>query len=350
MLVRPAPGLRLSRRAFALGLAATLGGLTGAARATETPPPDAEAAPKPKPAPKPASKPAPKPAAKPSDTAADKEATPPKTPAVWQTLPPTPHLPAPAASGRVPVKDGAVYYAQFGTKGPPVVMLHGGLANSDYWGHQVALLAKDHVVTVIDTRGHGHSPLPKNGFGYDLFAEDVIAVLDALQISKAAIIGWSDGAITGLRLAISHPDRVERLFSFGANITSDGLIPDGAHGKVFSDFARRAKGEYAAFGHDAGEWSRLLGGMRPVWRKSPYIPPADLKKIKAWTLVSHAAHDEIIRKKEAARIAKLIPGATLEIQEGVSHFAFLQNPGQFNDRLVAFLNHPVSEAPAPPPQ
>lgn len=337
MLVRHAPHVRLSRRAFALGLATALGGLTRTSHATEPsqPVPKPEA----KPTSKPSSKPAAKPAAKPAESAQAQR--------VWRTLPPTPKLPRPTASGTVPVKDGDVFYAQFGTQGPPVVMLHGGLASSDYWGHQVAALSKDYIVTVIDTRGHGRSPLPKNGFGYDLFAADVVAVLDALHIPKAAIIGWSDGAITGLKLAISHPDRVAKLFSFGANITNDGLIPDGARSKVFSEFGRRAKSEYEGFGHSSSEWSRLLSGMRPVWRKKQYIAPADLKTIKAWTVVSHAAHDEIIRKTEAARIAKLIPGAKLDILEGVSHFAFLQDPKSFNARLASFLKHPVDEAPAP---
>jgi pimeloyl-ACP methyl ester carboxylesterase len=132
------------------------------------------------------------------------------------TLPVTPILPQTGRSGHAAVNGTTVFFAQFG-KGSPVLMLHGGLANSNYWGYQIASLAQSFLVTVMDTRGHGRSPLTSTAFSYDLFAEDVIGLLDFLQIPTVSIIGWSDGAITGLRLAMTKPDRVSRLFAFGAN-------------------------------------------------------------------------------------------------------------------------------------
>jgi len=117
----------------------------------------------------------------------------------WMTLPPTPSLPTPDKSGHAPVNGISIWYATFGS-GPPVILLHGGLANSNYWGNQVPELARDHRVIVMDSRGHGRSTRDSRPFGYTLMASDVIGLMDHLGIPQAAIVGWSDGAIIGLSL------------------------------------------------------------------------------------------------------------------------------------------------------
>ena len=134
----------------------------------------------------------------------------------WMTLPPTPSLPPPPVSGTAEVNGAAIWYAMYGS-GLPVVLLHGGLANSNYWGDQVPVLAQNYQVIVIDSRGHGRSTRGAPPYGYELMASDVLGVMDKLGIQKAAIVGWSDGAIIGLSLAMNHPDRVARLFAFAAN-------------------------------------------------------------------------------------------------------------------------------------
>jgi pimeloyl-ACP methyl ester carboxylesterase len=83
----------------------------------------------------------------------------------------------------------------------------------NYWGYQVRELAQNFAVTVMDTRGHGRSPLISHPFSYGLFAEDVVGFLDVLGIPAAAIVGWSEGAITGLQLAVAKPGRISKLFA-----------------------------------------------------------------------------------------------------------------------------------------
>ena len=87
----------------------------------------------------------------------------------WMTLPPTPSLPTPASSGKVEVNGASIWYAVFG-KGVPVVLLHGGLANSNYWGNQVPGAGRTHQVIVIDSRGHGRSTRSAAPYGYELMA------------------------------------------------------------------------------------------------------------------------------------------------------------------------------------
>src|ERR1700744_6217986 len=104
----------------------------------------------------------------------------------WLLPPPTPTLPKPDQSGLAPVNGGKIWYATFGS-GHPVVMIHGGLANSNYWGHQGRALAKDYQVIVMDSRGHGRSTRDAKPYGYHLMASDAIALMDYLKIDRATI-------------------------------------------------------------------------------------------------------------------------------------------------------------------
>ena len=179
----------------------------------------------------------------------------------WLTLPPTPTLPHTTRKGFVTVDGVDLFYAQFG-QGPPILLLHGGLANSNYWGHQIEHLADRFSVIVMDTRGHGRSPVMSRAFSYRLFAEDAAGLLDFLKIPQVSVVGWSDGAVTGLALAMTKPERVGKLFAFGANSSADGLKPNGAKSPVFTKFASRCRAEYALLSPHPERWQQLLDGLR----------------------------------------------------------------------------------------
>jgi pimeloyl-ACP methyl ester carboxylesterase len=122
--------------------------------------------------------------------------------------------------------DGArIWYATYGS-GPPVILLHGGLGHSGNWGYQVlGLISSGHRVVLIDSRGHGRSTRDARPFTYELMGSDVLAVTDALQLEKAAVLGWSDGACTGLVLAKQAPARVAGVFFFACNMDPSGTKP-----------------------------------------------------------------------------------------------------------------------------
>src|SRR5262245_58668244 len=105
----------------------------------------------------------------------------------WLTLPATPTLPEAARSGYASVNGITIWYAVFG-EGEPVLLLHGGLANSNYWGKQVPVLAKRYQVIVMDSRGHGRSSRDQQAFGYHLMASDVLGLMDFLMMYKAAVV------------------------------------------------------------------------------------------------------------------------------------------------------------------
>src|SRR5262245_54482179 len=130
----------------------------------------------------------------------------------WQTLPLPPAMPAPRDKGFVEADGAQIYYARFGATGEPVILLHGRMGNADHWSHQVKALADKRQVIAIDSRGQGRSTRTKAKPSYDQMAEDVIAVMDKLEIEKASLVGWSDGGEIALKLAIKHPERVDKMF------------------------------------------------------------------------------------------------------------------------------------------
>jgi pimeloyl-ACP methyl ester carboxylesterase len=255
----------------------------------------------------------------------------------WLTLPPTPKLPAPRRGETASVNGIEIYFAQFGEMGPPVLMLHGGLGNSNYWGHQVTELAKQFAVTVMDTRGHGRSPLMSRAFSYGLFAQDAIALLDYLQIPSASIVGWSDGGVTGLELAMTRPNRITKLFAFGANSTPDGMKPGGGRAGAFAAYVARCRAEYAELSPSPEKWPLLVQGLSPMWRSEPDYPDQKLARIKAPTAIADGVYDEIIKPEHTRHMARVIPGARLAILPNTSHFAMLQDPAAFNQTLMDFL-------------
>jgi pimeloyl-ACP methyl ester carboxylesterase len=254
----------------------------------------------------------------------------------WQILPPTP-TPVPGLhSGHARVDGIDLYYAEIG-RGSPVLVLHGGLGNSDYLGNQVRALAPHHHVIVVDSRGHGRSTRDKQPYGYDLMTDDVLALLDILKIPKADIVGWSDGAIIGLDMAIRHPDRVGRVFAFGVNTKTSGLKEGFDQNPVFSAFMTRARQDYARLSPTPTEYDAFQDQIGKMWTDQPNWTDAQLRSIKSPVLVVDGDHDEGIRREHTEYVAATIPGAGLLILPNVSHFAFLQDPVLFNAALLDFL-------------
>jgi len=253
----------------------------------------------------------------------------------WLTLPPTPTLPKPERSGHAPVNGVKIWYAVFG-RGEPVILLHGGLANSNYWGHQVPALAKRYRVIVMDSRGHGRSTRNAEPYGYDLMADDVIGLMDFFKIRKAAIVGWSDGAILGLDIALRHPERLTKLFAFAANSDPSG-VADIGQSPVFNAYIARAEKEYAALSPTPTDYKAFLEQIEKMWATQPNWTEEQLHGIAVPVWIVDADHDEAIKRENTEFMAQAIPGAGLLIQPEVSHFSFLQDPQLFTSDVLHFL-------------
>jgi pimeloyl-ACP methyl ester carboxylesterase len=255
---------------------------------------------------------------------------------LWQTLPPTPAPVSGGHSGYAEINGIRLFHVEIGS-GPPVVLLHGGLANSDYFGEQARALAQAYRVILVDSRGHGRSTRDQRPFGYDLMADDVAALLDTLKIDKAAIVGWSDGAIIGLDLTMRHPERVTRIFAFGANTSTTGLRDDVEKNPTFAAFVARASREYAKLSATPGQYADFHDQIGKMWEHEPNWTEAQLREIRTPVWVVDGEHDEGIKREHTEYMAATIPGARLLILPNVSHFAFLQDPSRFNSAILSFL-------------
>jgi pimeloyl-ACP methyl ester carboxylesterase len=255
---------------------------------------------------------------------------------IWQTLPQPPPMPTPVESGMAPVNDIQMYYAVYGA-GAPVLLIHGGLGNADVWGFQVPALTKTHKVIVADSRGHGRSTRSARPFGYQLMADDYLALLDHLGIDQVALVGWSDGGIIGLDIAIRHPERLSRLFAFAANYTPEGVKASVADDPTFNAYIERAGKEYARLSPTPDEFDAFVEQISQMWATEPNYTREQLKAIAVPTVIFDGDHDEAIEPAHTAEMAELIPGAELVIMKDASHFAMWQRPEAFNAAVLDFL-------------
>ena len=239
--------------------------------------------------------------------------------------------------GRVENDGARIWHASYGS-GPPVVLLHGGMGHSGNWGKQVpALLGAGRRVVLIDSRGHGRSTRDDRPYRYELMASDVLAVMDTLQIPRAALVGWSDGACTALVLAREHPARAAGVFFFACNMDPSGTREIDFTNPLLGRCIGRHRKDYAALSATPGGFDAFAEAVGRMQRTEPNYSAADLAEIRTPVAIVLGEGDEFIRREHAEYLAKGIPGARLILLPGVSHFAPLQRPGQFNEAVLSFL-------------
>ncbi|KQN72323.1 alpha/beta hydrolase [Devosia sp. Leaf64] len=245
--------------------------------------------------------------------------------------------PALPAGGAVLDRDRVdVWYASYGA-GPVVMLLHGGMGNSTNFGHQVpALLAAGFRVVVMDSRGQGRSGWDGTPFSYAQFAGDALAILDGLGISRAAVVGWSDGACTGLAMAKAAPERVAGVFYFACNVDATGSLPFVMTDTIGNCLTRHQK-DYAALSPRPERFEEMSVALQVMQGSQPNYSAEDLQTIAVPVTVAQAERDEFIRVEHARYIADTVPGAEFVLLEDVSHFAPVQRPEVFNGAVLDFL-------------
>src|SRR5262249_24970703 len=201
---------------------------------------------------------------------------------------------------------------------------------------QVPTLAGSYRVIVMDSRGHGRTTRDERPYSYDLMASDVIGLMDFLKLPKAAIVGWSDGAILGLDIAIHHPERVTKLFAFAANSDPSGVL-DITQSPVFTAFIARSEQEYKQLSSTPDQYKAFLDQIQKMWATQPNFSAEQLRSIRVPTWIVDADHDEAIKRENTEFMAREIPASGLLLQPCVSHFSFLQDPDQFNRDVMHFL-------------
>jgi pimeloyl-ACP methyl ester carboxylesterase len=257
---------------------------------------------------------------------------------LWKTLPDLPAMPSPDESGLAPVNDIKMYYAIFNKHAAQtVILLHGGFVSSDYWAFEVPVLSKTHKVIVVDSRGHGRSTMGQQALTYNLMASDIFQLMNYLKIEKPSIVGWSDGGIIGLILAIQHPDRVNKLFTYGSNYNRSGYSSEPMDSALSARFMAGVQSNYRKLSPTPDSFSRLAGALEKMYSVEPSLQEQELKMIKAPTLIAGGEHD-FITQEHFKELASLIPGAKLLILSNVGHGGPLQDPVRFHKELAKFLD------------
>lgn len=225
------------------------------------------------------------------------------------------------------------FYLERG-QGEPLILLHGNGESSDYFQHQIDVFAGYYHVYAPDTRGHGRTPRGDRPFTIRQFSDDLLQFMQAHQIEKAHLLGFSDGGNIAMIFAMQHPERVDRLILDGANLDPGGVkrstqIPIEIGYRIARRFAQRSD--------PARKNAEMLGLMV----NDPDIRPEELKAIRARTLVMAGTKD-MIRREHTCLIADSIPDSRLVFIRG-GHFIANKNPEEFNRAVLAFLKDRPSD-------
>lgn len=262
------------------------------------------------------------------------QSLPPQDP--WTSLRGTAPLPPVLKTGRQRVDDVALYYAIYG-RGDPVILLHPGLGNADYWANQIGPLSQDFQVIVVDLRGHGRSTGSATPLSYGLMAEDIVSLIKTLKLKEPAVVGWGDGAVVGLEIARRFPKRIGKLVAFGLAYDRSGLQPRPDESATFVDYVHKAQADYVRLGGSPESFTTTLDQLEALWEREPAYTAADLAKVKAPTVIMASQYDEWVKPEHMAQAAQLIPEARMVMIPRTSHFAPWQAPKKFNDALKMML-------------
>ena len=228
--------------------------------------------------------------------------------------------------------DVSIYYETYGA-GPPVLVLHGGLGSIEGMSYQIRALAKSHFVIAADSRGHGRSTDSDAPLSYSLMSDDMSKLLDHLQIDRVDVVGWSDGGIIGLDLAIRRPERIKSLVAISANYDVDGIVDS----PTLESEVPRMPLRYMLFAPDPGHWPVFYRKVHSMWRTQPHYTLNDLGRIKAPTLVM-AGEFDIVKREHSAQLAKAIPGGREFMIEGATHTVPNDKPEIVNRQILSFLD------------
>lgn len=251
------------------------------------------------------------------------------------------------------VNGHALYYETLGSgEGPPVLLLHGGGSSiHGSFRHQLAVLARHRAIIAIEQVGQGHSPDVPGPLSYAKMTEDTAALLQQLHMPPVDAVGYSDGGILALMLAVRHPELVHRLVISGANISPGGLTDDDlaelradapvGNSKASSDDdpPDDAADDEVGGAEDDPPVSEKL---RQLWLYSPTpdeLNPELLKTIRQRTLVISGDHDAI-RLEHTMMIYRALPDAQLMILPDTGHSTFGARATWVNAVLLAFLAEP----------
>ncbi|MCX6239732.1 MAG: alpha/beta hydrolase [Bacteroidia bacterium] len=217
-----------------------------------------------------------------------------------------------------------LYYETYGS-GEPLIMLHGNSGSIKVFSEQIPFFEKYYKVIAIDSRLQGKSGGSPDNISYDLMASDFCALLNYLHIDSTYVLGWSDGGIDGIIMAMNCPKKVKKLAISGANTVPDSSAVSYADILAMKDFVAHNKTA-----------SKISIALNKMMIDQPNIPYAGLKQIHCPVLVMAGDHD-IIKPEHTLKIFQSIPSASLCIFPDSRHGVLQQHPKLFNETVLTFF-------------
>ncbi len=243
-------------------------------------------------------------------------------------------------SGQYLEVDGVQTYYEVHGEGEPLLLLHGGLATLESLYGLAPGLIERYQVWLPERRGHGRTHDAPGPYSYRQFAADTAAFMKAVGLTRAHLVGWSDGGILGLYMALSHPELIGRMVTIGAGFHVCGYTyefynqakaytPDNLDPKIAELLQKTSP-------HGPDFLPAFLEKIKAMWLTQPTLLESDLAEIATPTLVMLGEHD-LVRREHAAEMAAALPGGTLAVVPGVSHYGPLENPQLLLGIIYDFL-------------
>lgn len=231
-------------------------------------------------------------------------------------------------------------YVEIHGEGEPVLLLHGGFGSMEAWRPLIAVLSPHFRVIAPDLRAHGRTNDGDRPFDPELLAEDLRALLDALDVPRAHVVGWSMSGGLALELALRHPARVERLVMIAALAHHAGLQ------EAFREHLLAATADtwpagtvraWRALAPDPDRWELVFGKLRDFITSGPRRGADDYPRVRAPTLVILGEQDTVVKPEHIREQAAAIPHARLLACEDAGHGVPLEKPDQVNTAILRFL-------------
>ena len=234
------------------------------------------------------------------------------------------------------VNDIKMYYEIYG-EGTPMVLIHGNGGSVNAMANQIEYFKTKYKVIVADSRGQGKSEEGKAKLTYEQITDDWAALLDGLHVDSAYLIGWSDGGIESLLMAIRHPNKVKMMAIMGANLQPDSSA-------VYPWAIKMVKGsdkylDSMIAKKDTAYNYLLYKKLNDLLGKQPHIPLADVQRIAAPTLVL-AGDKDVIREAHTLQIYQNLKKSWLCIFPGGTHMMPQTDPELFNVTVARFFSKP----------
>lgn len=227
-----------------------------------------------------------------------------------------------------------IFYSEYfpaDPQAPTLILLHGNGENHTYFVKQIPAFSPHFRLVLMDTRGQGQSTGGDGELNFSVFAADLLALMDHLQIAKAHLLGFSDGGNLALTFALAHPERVQSLILNGANLEPGGVKLSTQLPIVLGYGCCRL---LSPFSHKARQNGAVLGLMV----NHPHIPPQALAALTMPALVIVGERD-MIRDRHSQLIARSLPNAQFVRIPGGDHFCAAKCPEVFNHAVLSFLQN-----------